>query len=190
MSDISTEISAEIKERLPSVDLRRSLVAGGIATAIILIGTLSISVGSGSEAKTLLQGMLPTVRTFCSGLLPATTTLLALMLTAISFSHGTDIKIKGAYYDRIRTVAKLDVTVFIATVALLLFLTVPLLQSSNVPPAWYTVLYYFILVYAATLGGLVIATLMMLYSAVHNLLDMVHPDRESNIRFREEGSEG
>ncbi len=179
-------IPKEITERLPSVDLRRSLIGGGIATTIILIGTLSISVGSGAQASTLLQSMLPTVRTFCSGLLPASTTLLALLLTAISFSHGTEARIKGAYYERIEKIALLDVSVFIATVALLLLLAVPLLESSNIPTSWYTWLYYFVLAYAATLGGLVIATMMMLYSAVRSLVDIVHPDKQSSIRSREE----
>lgn len=189
MSDSVANITQEIRDSLVSADLRRSSIAGSVAAVIIAVGTLSVSLSSGIEAKTLLQEMIPTVRTFCSALLPASTTLLALMLTAISFTNSyTEDGVRSEYYERVQKIALLDVTVFVATVVLLLFLAVPLLEAENISPFWYTGFYYFVLTYAAILGGFVIATMLLLYSAVQSLVAMANPDRQSNIRVREESA--
>lgn len=165
-----------------ATDLRTALLGGGSASAIAIATLLAVNVGSGSEARDMLQAMMPSVRSLASGLLPSTTTLLALILTAISFSFSADVSIKGKYYKRVRQIALTNVITFTAAVLLLLFATMPILQQSeDIPNSFYQVIYYSVLVYASLLGGAAITILLMMYQAIISLIEVAQPEKESTI---------
>ena len=112
-----------------------------------------VNISSGSEARHLLEGMLPSIRFLCSAVTTATATVLALMLTMLSVSLAREGKFKPSHYNRVRQIALVDTGTFAAAVILLLFLSIPISQSQDdVPTIFYTVLYYLILGYAAFFG--------------------------------------
>lgn len=164
-----------------SRDTKRAGVGGSVAALVALIGMILVNVSSGSEARLLLQGMLPSIRFLCSAVMTATATVLALMLTLLSFSNTQSGKLKSMHYDRVRQIAQMDSVTFAAALVLLLLLSVPLAESSEVPANWYTIVYYVAVLYTAALGGALITIVLMLYNAITDLIRVIHPAEESQL---------
>lgn len=156
-------------------------VAGFMAGAVALGGMLLVNVSSGGEARFLLEAMIPSVRFLCSAVMTSSATILALMLTLISFSSAQEARLKRSHYDRVRQIALVDTITFAAAIILLLIISVPLAEAAEIPPDLYTFFYYGTTVYAAVLGGALIAIVFMLYRAVMDLIRVVHPDEASDL---------
>lgn len=169
-------------EEVISVDTRRA-AAGGIVSALVsLTGILIVNISSGSEARILLQGMLPSIRFLCSAVMTAAATILALMLTMLSVSRAREGRFKPTHYDRVRQIALVDVLTFTAAIILLLFVSIPLSEThDDIPPMFYEILYYFVLGYATALGGALISIILMLYNAVTDIMQVARPDEESDM---------
>ena len=180
--DNPRETNKDTGRRMLSVDTRRAAVGGVIATAVALGGVLVVNISSGSEAQSLLEGMLPSIRFLCSAVTTATATILALMLTMLSVSLGGEGQFKPSHYDRVRQIAFVDTGTFAAAIILLLLVSIPFSQSQNdVPTVLYTVLYYIVLGYAAVLGGALVSIVLMLYNAITDLISVGDPNQESHL---------
>ncbi len=164
-----------------SRDTKRATIGGGVAALVALIGLILVNVSSGGEARLLLEGMLPSIRFLCSAVMTATATVLALMLTLLSFSNTQSARLKSAHYDRVRQIAQMDSVTFAAALVLLLLVSVPLAESSEVPASWYTIVYYVTVLYTAGLGGALIVIVLMLYHAVTDLIGVIHPTEKSHL---------
>lgn len=152
------------------VSLIRALVGGAVAAAVM--GALLFVVGhvSAWKAEALLEATLPTTRFLCSSVMTVSATILALMLTVIGISRGTDHPIRPDFYHRIQQVALLDVITFVASTVLLLGLVVPFGEDLEMPQGWYVTIYYVVTASSALVGGLLIAVVLMLYGAVHDIV--------------------
>lgn len=164
-----------------SRDSRQVILAGVVAGGIALGSMLLVNVRSGTEARLLLEAMMPSVRFLCSAVMTSSATILALMLTLISFSSSQEARLKRSHYDRVRQIAKVDTGTFAAAIILLLIISVPLAESTEIGSEWYRGLYYFTIVYAAALAGALIAIVLMLYRAVMDLIGVIHPDEVSEL---------
>lgn len=165
-----------------STDTRRAAVGGGVAALVALAGMILVNVSSGSEARILLEGMLPSIRFLCSAIMTATATVLALMLTLLSFSNTQSKELKSQHYDRVGQIARVDTVTFAAALVLLLLVSVPMAESSEVPANWYTIVYYVAVLYTAGLGGALIIVMLMLYNTITDLISAIHPSEESHLR--------
>lgn len=159
-----------------AVDFRLALI-GGVVTALIMAALVVFvgAVGSG-KAKHLLEATLPTTRFLCSSVMTASATTLALMLTLLSLSTGIEGKLKAKHYERIRQIAFVDVVAFIAATILLVALIVPFGEDIDVPYGWYATIYYVVTLLSALLGGILVAVMIMLYTAVGDLIGVVRTD--------------
>lgn len=162
-------------------DTKRAAVGGGVAAFVALVGMLVVNVSSGSEAHLLLEGMLPSIRFLCSAVMTATATVLALMLTLLSFSSAQSKRLKSNHYDRVRQIAQVDSVTFAAALVFLLLVSVPLADPTEVPTNWYEIIYYFTVLYSAAIGGALITVVLMLYSAITDLIGVIHPSEKSNL---------
>jgi amino acid transporter len=171
------------------IGLKRAFIGGGIAA--IVVGSGSYLVGSLGEAEAIrsIEEMRPSLRFTCSAILTATTTILTLILTLLSFTSKADEKFEGTHYDRVEWIARLATIAFIAGIFLLLVLNLPLEASSENVHGWYDRLYYFLLVYGALLGGLMVTIVLMLYQAATSIIVLFHPDKESSLVMREDADE-
>jgi len=162
-------------------DLRVALIGGGIAALVLTVVEFSVGRTNSWEAKALLDAALPTIRFLCSSLMTAAATTLALMLTLLSLSAGTDREIKGAHFERIRLIAFVDVVAFIGATLLLSMLVVPFGEASDIPSRWYEGIYYTVTVSSSLLSGLVVAVMLLLYAAVRDMIDTVGPGDASPL---------
>lgn len=162
-------------------DTKRAAIGGSVAAAVALTGMIVVNVSTGSEARLLLEGMLPSIRFLCSAVMTASATILALMLTLLSFSSAQSGRLKTRHYNRVRQIAQVDSATFAAALVLLLLVSIPLAEPSEVPANWYSIVYYLAVFYAAGLGGALITVVLMLYNAITDLIVVINPSKTSDL---------
>ena len=169
----------ELKKSHFSV-LRSALVGGLLSAAVIFVGTQLLGNISDSEAVANLQEIRPTLRFTASGTMTATATILALMLTLLSFSQNAERKLRGYHYDRIWWIARFCAGIFIMALVLLMVLNVPINNAEESFGGRYNMVYYILLVYAALIGGFMITIILLLYQATRDIIVIAHPDRTAS----------
>ncbi len=154
---------------------------GGIASAMVGFGGMAI-VGTASsfEARRLLEAILPSLRFAASGYLATSATILALMLTLITFSISHERQFHATHYRRIREISTLATVVIIGAVLLLMFVSFPL-GEGDVHLDWYLVVYYALLLLGAVLGGMFISVVLMLLYAVQELITVGEDPEVNNL---------
>lgn len=163
------------------MNYKRAIWGAGVSAVIIGVGVFAVGRLSNGEALQLIDAMLPSTRFLCAAVITATSTILTLILTLISFTSSSGQDISGDYYDRIRLIAKLACSAFIASVVLLLIVNLPLEKAPDKMHTWLWALYYFLLGYSSLLGGVLIATIIVLYDAATSIILIVHPGTDASI---------
>lgn len=157
--------------------LRSALAGGSLAASVIFLGTYLLGSVSDYEAIDNLQEIRPTLRFTASGSMTATATILALMLTLLSFTQQSDRKLLAYHYNRIWWIARFAAVVFIASLVLLMTLNVPITNATASFAGFYDVVYYVLLVYTALIGGLMISIILLLYQAARDIILIAHPEK-------------
>ena len=166
-----------------SIDLKRALIGGVIASIMVFLGTYLVGRLGQSEAFVALQEMRPSLRFISSAVLTATSTILTLLLTLLSFSSNTERNLKPDHYERIKWIATLCTIAFSAAIVLLMCMTLPLKNAGEKLQTWYRTLYYIFIVYGALLGGIMISIVLMLYQAANAIILIFQPGRDADHLF-------
>lgn len=157
-------------------DKRHTLIGSVLTTALIASGVFISGRVSPYEARELIENAMPSVRFLTSAVMTVTATILALMLTLISFSYTIDAQITGTFYQRIKLTALITTGTFIFATSLLVLCSVPISQSDSVPAGWYEAIYYSVISLSALLAGVLVSVAIMLYYAIRNLIALIDPD--------------
>ncbi|WP_318345731.1 hypothetical protein [Flagellimonas baculiformis] len=152
---------------------KRAFVGGLISMFVILLGTILLGRLSGYEAKELIKNSVGGMNTLCNTIALASATILALLLTLLGVSSTSKSKLKKDHYHHILQIAKLDTIVFIAAVIAFLLFNLPITESDNVPPSWFSTLYYMSLMVSSILSASLIVVVLMLYNTVVNIVKIV-----------------
>lgn len=154
---------------------------GGVASAVIGFGGMAIvGLASPFEARRLLDGVLPTVRFAASSYIAGGASVLALMLTLLTFSISHELDFTASHYRRIRDISVMTTAVIVASVMLLMFLSFPL-GEADVERSWYLGVYYAVLLGGAIIGGVFISIVLMLYYAVRGLISVGQDPASSSL---------
>ena len=154
---------------------RISTVAGtGISTLIFLATVFAVGRVGAGRAIDLLEATLPTIRFLCSSAIAASSTVLALMLTLLSLTEGSEEAFQEEHFERLRRVASLCVVAMIVGIGLLLFMCVPIGEAGEFTQ-WYEAIYYVTLVTASALGGMLVAIVLLLRTALLGLIRFASP---------------
>ncbi len=156
-----------------SVHTKRALVGGGISLAVILTGSFMLGELSGYEAKVLLKNSLSGLNMLCNTMVLGSATILALLLTLLGLSSGTESKLKDDHYRHVLQIAKMDTIVFVASLMTFLLFNLPITASENVPQNWYDFIYYSSIVVSSVLSAALIVVVLMLYNTVVNIIKIV-----------------
>ena len=168
--------------------LRSALAGGVLSTVVIILGTQLLGRISDAEAIDNLREIRPTLRFTASGTITATATILALMLTLLSFSQNADRKLRGYHYDRIWWIARFSAGVFLAALILLMVLNVPINNAEESFAGSYDIVYQVLIIYAALIGGFLTSIVLLLYQAARDIIIIAHPDRTASDIYLEESS--
>lgn len=163
--------------------LYRSIAAGLVVAAIVYFGSWGVGQVSNWQGLSMLKAAQPTLRFLASTLMSCTATILALILTLLSFSSQKKKKFKSSHYTNLqRTVALCTIT-FVGSLILLMFLNIPLENTDDIIDQHFSIIYHVIQIYAALLGGMLMVIILLLYRSASNLIIMTHPDKNSDHLF-------
>lgn len=156
-----------------ALNLKWPLLGGAVAAVVAFVGAGAVGRISGVEARVVLESMLPTTRFLASGMMTASATILALMLTVLGLSSSTETTLRPLHYRRVKQIAFIDAIAFVCATVFLLLLSVPVGESEQVPAGWYSTIYYIVLVISALLGGLLITIVLALYDTIRDMIRVV-----------------
>lgn len=161
-----------------TIDLWRAgaggLVGGGLITATFwFLGSVRAW-----EAAQLLATILETLPYFCSAVVGATATILALMLTVLSLSAQTNVQLSEFHYRRIRNIARLDAIVFVFTIVFFVFIGMPYDEADGFPKHALTWVLYAVIVCSSLITGVMITVVLSLYQTVSETIEVVGLGRE------------
>lgn len=159
---------SRLKQDLFSACVIGLVVALAIASAAVVLG----NVGD-TEARRLLEAIIPTSRLFCSSILTVSATILALMLTMIGLGHNADRNLAADHYHRIIKIALYDAILFSLAAVMFVLHCVPVYESDSLPPWWYPTIYYGVLVASSLLAGGAVSIVTLLYLAVKDVVEVV-----------------
>lgn len=167
-------------EEILFVGAKRALIGGLLAAGVAAGGQWFVGqVYSGTEARNLLEAMMPSARSVGSAVVTAAGTILALMLTMLSLTSQAKSSFDRVFYQRVERIGLLSTIALAMGTLLLLFLTVPLQESQQVPSSWYSYVYYILIALTASLSGLLVAIVLMLYNAMTSLIQVLRPGHQS-----------
>ena len=175
----TTESEQKTGEKSLFVGGRRAIYGGFSAAAVALAGQWLIGrVYTGYEARQFLESMSSSALYFGSAIVTAAATILALMLTILSLTSQSDEDFDQIFFLRVERIAKLATIILMGGILLLLFLSIPIKESDNVPGSWFTTIYYTLIFILAALAGLLITIVLMLLNAISSLIEVVRPSAE------------
>lgn len=187
MDEASKEQSQE-GERILFVGAKRALIGGLLAGGTAIAGQLVVGqIYGGTEARRFLEAMIPSSRYVGSGVITASATILALMLTMLSLSRHATSSLESEFFKRVEQIGLLSTIGLIGSVLLLLLLSMPIEESQQLPSSWYTFVYYFFVALTAGVAGTLVTIVLMLYNALKTIITVLSPDY---FRNREEDPNG
>lgn len=163
-------------EHILFIGAKRALVGGLLAAGVTFFGQLLVGqIYSGTEARQLMDAMVPSARAAGTGVVSATATIMALMLTMLSLSRHATSRLESVFFKRVERIGLLCTVALISGSLLLLILSVPLEESQNVPQTWFTIMYYALIVLTAAVVAMLVAIVLMLYNAMESLIHVLRP---------------
>ncbi len=159
----------------------KKALTGGVVAGVIVLSAQGLvgQIYSGLEARRLLAGVISSALFFGSSIITGSATILALMLTMLSLTKSWDDDFEPSFFKRIERIGLLATISLIGGIVLLLFLSVPVQESDDVPASWFTTIYYILISYIALLSGLLVGVVLMLYNAITSLIDVVRPSLDA-----------
>lgn len=155
---------------------RLAWLGGVIAALVAFIGQMLVGyVYNGFQARDLIQALIPPAQSLGGAVVQATATILALMLTLLSLSQKEIADLERGFFHRISRIALLTSITLASAILLLLFLSIPLQQSKTLPVYWFQTIYYALIVIMAGIAGLVVGTVILLYSTIESVIKAVRP---------------
>lgn len=168
---------------------RNAIYGGVLATIFTGLGIFFLGNVSGYEAKHLIKVSLSGLNMLCNTIVLASATILALLLTLLSVSHGSQKTLKKRHYKQVLGIAKFDVLVFISSLILFQFFNIPIAESDNVPTSWFTIIYWATLGSTSIISGMMITVILMLYNAVTNLIAIIGLGEDHHLLSDKEADE-
>ena len=135
---------------------------------VFLLGNIS-----GYEAKKLLADSLSGLNILCNTVILASVTILALLLTLLGVSTGSGSDLKARHYDEVLNIAKIDTVLLIAVLILFQFFNIPIVESGNVPIAWFRIIYWATLLFSSLISGMMITVVLMLFGTISNMINII-----------------
>ena len=152
---------------------KRSLY-GGLAAAVFTgLGAFLLGDISGHEAKDLIETSLSGINMLCNTIILASATILALLLTLLGVSTGTNSQIKSAHYKQVLNIAQIDTILFVGALVMFQLFNIPITESDTLPMTWYDVVYWASLFFSSVLCGFMVTVILLLYTTVTNIISIV-----------------
>lgn len=153
-----------------------AMVGGLISTIVTLTAQFLIgNIYSSYQAHKLLTSLTSNSGYLGSAAITASTTILALMLTLLSLGKNTSQQLSVDFYKKVKRTAAMNILLLILGALLLQVTIIPIIESEQINPSWYTTIYYTHLTITSLIVGLLVAIILMLYTTITTLIDIIKP---------------
>ena len=153
------------------------IVTGAVVT--VLVAFLSrLAIGryySGIEARELLVHMGDSALYLSAAVATGSATIIALMLTLMGLMREARDEFQRAVHGRIRTIAWLSAISLIGSLLLLVFLTIPVVESDEIATGWYRTLWWAYSGGIAVVSGLFVSVVLTLLVTIIGSVDALRP---------------
>lgn len=165
---------------LKDMEFRGAAIGGLVTASFLFVVIIGVGQIHSFEARGLIDAVLPAARFLGSTVIGAAVTVLALLLTLIGLSLNTREQFSSRLYDRAIRITRMAVICIIMGVAVLLAVSVPVVEVPEISQH-YATLYYVLSVAMALLGGLVTSMGLMIGATLRGLIGAAHPDGVSDL---------
>lgn len=166
--------------RKTSSELKGALIGGTVVSTGLLGGVILVGSIGNFQALRLIEATLPTARFLAGSAMGAGVTVLALMLTLIGITSSSKLIFSELLFRRIRNINFLAIAVILVSVSLLVGLAIPIEEVEELD-SYYAILYYALAAMVSLLGGLVVATSLMIGGTVIGLVEAARPEGDSYL---------
>lgn len=153
-----------------------ALVGGFMGASLAAAGIMAVGRVGGAEGRVLLEAILPSIRFLASGVLAASATILALMLTALSITNAADTEMERRHYREMEQIGWLTTVTLVVAVMGLGLTSVPITESESVDGNLYRYLYMGAMIFSAFLTASFITVCIMLNISLRRLITVLSPD--------------
>ncbi|GEQ85880.1 hypothetical protein ULMS_13880 [Patiriisocius marinistellae] len=168
---------------------KQAFIGGIITTFLIALGVFLLGNISGYEAKKLIATSMQGFNMLCNTIVLASATILALLLTLLGISTGTETKLKKRHYQQVLSIAKFDTILFISALILFQFFNIPITEAENVETSWFKYIYWATLFSSSIISGMMVTTVLMLYRTVANIIAIVGLKKENHQLLDTDGED-
>jgi len=165
---------------------KRAVTGGLLATIFTGLGVFLLGNISGYEAKHLLEVSLSGLNMLCNTIVLASATILALLLTLLGISSGSESNLKEKHYIQVLSIAKFDVILFVGALILFQFFNIPIIESDSVPTEWFKIIYWAILFFTSIICGMMITVVLMLYNTITNMITIVGLKKDHTLLMKDD----
>lgn len=169
-----------------STELKGALLGGAVVFIGLLGGVILVGNVGDFQALRLIEATLPTARFLAASGVGAGMTVLALMLTLIGITSSSDLTFSEVHFRRIRNVNFLALAVIVVSVSVLVVLAIPIEEVDGLS-SYYSILYYTLAAMISLLGGVIVATSLMIGGTVSGLVELARPEGNSRLVRAESG---
>lgn len=155
---------------------RLILVAGLVV--FVLLSSMRILIGrlyTEAEVVRFLESIEDPALFFASGLSASATTILALMLTLLSFTQRLENDFNREFFQRVSRIGLYSVFVLCGSIVLIVLLIFPLGEFTELPADWYSKLYTGVVLMVAALAALIFVTVILLFGTIRRLIEIMAP---------------
>lgn len=168
--------------------LRKPMI---IAWVIAIIVTVAVVIVTGNiysihQAKSLLESVQKASLYYCSAIITASATIIALMLTLLSLTHNKLKEPQKEIFIRLNTITHLAVIAFVGSVILMLIISFPTQDFKNMEDNWFHYGYYLITIWNGMLAAQMIATILILKDITQNIIGYLSPDYDDEGNRKDE----
>ncbi len=162
-------------------------IYGGLITFIFLgIAVFFLGDISGYKAKELIEVSLSGLNMLCNTIVLGSATILALLLTLLGISTGSNSKLKKAHYIQVLNIAKLDTILFISALIMFQMFNIPLTESEDMHTEWFKYLYWITLFFSSLISGMMVTVILLLYTTVTNIITIVGLEKDHYLISEDE----
>ncbi|MEX1038828.1 MAG: hypothetical protein WDZ96_08250 [Acidimicrobiia bacterium] len=170
-----------------SSEFKGALTGGAVVFVGLLGGVILVGSVGNFQALRLIEATLPTARFLAGSAIGAGITVLALMLTLIGITSTSELTFADLLFRRIRNINFLAIAVIVVSVAVLVALAIPIEEVDELD-SYYAFLYYTLAAMVSLLGGLVVATSLMIGGTVKGMVEAARPEGNSSLVIDESDS--
>jgi hypothetical protein len=151
-------------------------VVMAVAVGITYLLTGNLFLRSGSNTRSMITAMTPSVQTLSLGTITGSATVLSLMLTIVSLIQQIEASFDKRFYQRIRRIALLCVIALTGATLMLALISIPLESTNLIDDVWYNALYYVLMTFTVGLSAVLILIVFLLYEAVTSVISVFISD--------------